>query len=440
MQPRRRLAAAVHRRLVIDRRRRVVVVEVDVVLARPDHLDRLAELFRQHGRFRAVVGLRFPAEAAAEQRHVTGDVLLVDAHRGGHRLLHRLRILRRRPDGDLAVAEFGDRRRRLHRRVRRQRRVVGGFEDLAAFGELRVDVAEIAEHLARLLRGRQQLFLERLRLEDAVRAVVPFDLELAPPLERRPRAVGDHGDAAERLEEVRRLERVQPDRLLDALHAFRGGIVDAADRAAEHRRVLDRRVDHAVAEDVEAELRLAGDDVLLVVGGGVLADEAPRGPRLELQHLALRHAQLGRRRHQRAVAEPAAARRVHHFVVLRRALGLGHSPLRRRRAHQHRPRRGAGMAERFVEVADRSRAVGVLVAVARIADALLDGDAAPVGVELVGRDLRQAGPDAGAHLGAVRHDEDRAVGPDAEIDARVEGRRLGLRAEGRGLRPRGLGE
>ena len=200
-------------------------------------------------------------------------------------------------------------------------------------------------------------------------------------------------------------------------------VVDAADRAAEHRRVLDRRVHHAVAEDVETELRLAGDDVLLVVGGGVLADEAPGASRLELQHLALRHAQLRRRRHQRAVAEPAAARRVHHFVVLRRALGLGHVPLRRRRAHQHRPRRGAGVAERFVEVADRSRAVGVLVAVARIADALLDGDPAPVRLELVGRHLRQRRPDAGAHLGSVRDDEDRAVGPDAEIDARVEGAR-----------------
>ena len=65
--------------LVIHRRRRVVVVEVDVVLARPDHLDRLAELLRQHRRFGRVVRLRFPAEAAAEQRHVAGDVLLVDA-------------------------------------------------------------------------------------------------------------------------------------------------------------------------------------------------------------------------------------------------------------------------------------------------------------------------------------------------------------------------
>ncbi len=342
--------------------------------------------------------------------------------RGGHRFLHRLRILRRRPDRDLAVEEFGDRRRRFHRRVRRQRRVVGGFEHLAAPGEFRVDVAEIAEDLARLLRRRQQLLLERLRLEPAVRAVVPIDLELPAALERRPGAVGDHGDAAERLEQVRRLERVQPHRLQNALHAFRAGIVHAADRAAEHRRVLDRRVDHAVAEDVETELRLAGDDVLLVVGGGVLADEAPGAARLELQHLALRHAQLRGRRHQRAVAEPAAARRVHHFVVLGRALGLGHAPLRRRRAHQHRPRRGAGVAERFVEVADRTGTVGILVAVARIADALLDGDPAPVRLQLVGRHLRQRRPDAGAHLGAMGHDEDRAVGPDAQIDARVEGR------------------
>src|SRR4029453_13652030 len=55
MHPGRRLAAAVHTRLVIDHRRRVVVVEANVVLSRPDHLDWLPELAREHCRFRRVV-------------------------------------------------------------------------------------------------------------------------------------------------------------------------------------------------------------------------------------------------------------------------------------------------------------------------------------------------------------------------------------------------
>ena len=222
MQPRRRLAAAVDRRLVIDRRRRVVVVEADVVLARPDHLDRLAELLRQHRRFRRVVRLRLAAEAAAEQRDVADDVLLVDAERRGHRVLHRLRILRRRPDRRLAVAEFGDRRRRLHRRVRRQRRVVGGLEHLAALGELGVDVAEIAERPCPAVCTVASICF--LNASDSNAPCAPSfhsTFSCSPALERRPRAVGDHRDAAERLEQVRRLERVERDRLLHALHRQR---------------------------------------------------------------------------------------------------------------------------------------------------------------------------------------------------------------------------
>ena len=222
VQPRRRLAAAVDRRLVIHRRRRVVVVETDVVFARPDHLDRLAELLRQHRRFGAIVRLRLAAEAAAEQRHVAGDVLLVDAQRRRHRFLHRLRILRRRPDRDLAVLEFGHRRRRLHRGVRRQRRVVGRLEHLAASWRTR----------RRRCRGCGRpcpacwtvaisCFLNASDSKRAVRAVVPLDLQLPAPLERRPGVVGDHRDAAERLEQMRRLERVERHRLLHALDAFR---------------------------------------------------------------------------------------------------------------------------------------------------------------------------------------------------------------------------
>ena len=157
LQPRGRPPAAVNGGLVIHRRGAVVVVELDVVLARPDDLDRLAELLRQDRRLGAVVRLRLAAEAAAEQRDVAGDVLLVDAERLGHGLLHGLRILRRRPHRDLAVAELGHRRRRLHRRVRRQRRVVHRLEHLAALRELGVDVADVVRDLAGLTHGRHHL-------------------------------------------------------------------------------------------------------------------------------------------------------------------------------------------------------------------------------------------------------------------------------------------
>jgi hypothetical protein len=122
------------------------------------------------------------------------------------------------------------------------------------------------------------------------------------------------------------------------------------------------------------------------------------------------------------------------------AFGLRHFPFGRRGGHEHRLGGRAGPAERLEEVADRARTVGVLVAVTRVADRLLDGDPAPIGLQLVGGHLRQRRPDAGPHLGTVRDDEDGAVGADAEVDARIERRRLGLRAERRRLGPDGLGQ
>jgi hypothetical protein len=120
---------------------------------------------------------------------------------------------------------------------------------------------------------------------------------------------------------------------------------------------------------------------------------------------------------------------VHDLVVPGDALGARHTPLPCGRRHQHRFRRGASVPERLVEVADRSRPVGVLIAVAGVADALLDRHAAPVGVELVGGHLGQRGTDPGAHLGAMSDDEDRAIGADAEIHARIQRRRFRLGPE-----------
>ena len=367
-------------------------------------------------------------------------VLLVDAEGRGHRVLHRLRILRRRPQDRPVPLDLGDGSRRLHRGVRSHRRVITRLDDLAALGELRVDVAVVAEDLAGLRDRCLQRLLVRLGRERRIRAVVPLDLQRPTALQHRPRVVANHRDAAERLEAVRRLERVERHRLLHAAHLLRGRVVDAPHGAAEHRRVLDRGVDHAFTEHVEPELRLAGDDVLLVVGGRVLAHELPGRAVLEADGFALRHRQLGCRRHQRAVVQRAAGRLVHDLVVPRDALAARDAPLPRGRRHQHRPRRGAGVPERLVEIADRPRAVGVLIAVARVANALLDGHAAPVGVELVGGHLRQRRPDAGAHLGAMGDDEDRAVGTDAEIHARIQRRRLGLGPERRLLREQGRGQ
>jgi hypothetical protein len=226
-------------------------------------------------------------------------------------------------------------------------------------------------------------------------------------------------------------------------HAFyreRGGVVDRLHLAADDRGMLDRGEHHTVTIDVEAELRLAGGDIAEVVNVLLFADVLPVCLGFEAQLLGLRHRQLGSGRHELAVPQAASRSAVHDVVVLCRDLGGRHSPLRGRGAHEHDARRRTGAAEGVVEITNRSRTVGVLVAVRGVAESLLDAHAAPVGVQFVGGHERQRGADAGAHLRTVGDDEDRAVGFDPEIDARVERRALRARFDRRVLRPDGLGQ
>ncbi len=111
---------------------------------------------------------------------------------------------------------------------------------------------------------------------------------------------------------------------------------------------------------------------------------------------------------------------MHHFVVLRLDLADIDTPLRRRGLFQHPPRSRAALPHRLDEMAQAARAVGVLVAVfLLVAGRLLDMDAGPVGLELVGHHHRQAGARAGAHLGAMIDDGHDAAGVDRDKDMRI---------------------
>jgi hypothetical protein len=75
------------------------------------------------------------------------------------------------------------------------------------------------------------------------------------------------------------------------------------------------------------------------------------------------------------------------------------------RLFQHGAGRGAGSAHGHEVVAERARAVRVLIAEASlIADGLRHPHLGPIGFELVGDDHRDRGPDPLAHLGAVAGD------------------------------------
>ena len=82
----------------LDRDRMVEAV-VDVVLARPDHLDRgAAHFLRDERRLDREIGLRLAPEAAAEQRHIDRDLLGREAERLRHQIVRGLRALHARPD------------------------------------------------------------------------------------------------------------------------------------------------------------------------------------------------------------------------------------------------------------------------------------------------------------------------------------------------------
>jgi hypothetical protein len=76
VQPRDRLALRVEASLEVLDGDRVVVGIVQIVVARPGHLDRLAvHRLGEDGRLDGVVGFRLASEAAAEQRDVHGHVV-----------------------------------------------------------------------------------------------------------------------------------------------------------------------------------------------------------------------------------------------------------------------------------------------------------------------------------------------------------------------------
>ena len=88
---------------VLDRDR-VIVGMVQVVVARPHHLDRLAAgLAREQRRLGREVALALAAEAAAQQRDVDRHLVGRQVEPLGHVVAHRLRALERAPQLAAAV-------------------------------------------------------------------------------------------------------------------------------------------------------------------------------------------------------------------------------------------------------------------------------------------------------------------------------------------------
>ena len=200
-------------------------IAVNIVFAAPYYLHRLAQLFRKNGGFRHLVRLRLASEAAAQQRDVTSHIFFLDAEHARNGLLHRLRILRRCPCQHFSVAIFGDGDGRFHGNVRQMRSVVLGLDNRSTLGKCRVHIADVANNFARLPGRCFERLAECRGVVLRVRTAIPFDLQTLASLECGKGVVGNHGDATQRLELVRRFESVDGQSFLNAGHFERGLVI-----------------------------------------------------------------------------------------------------------------------------------------------------------------------------------------------------------------------
>ena len=304
-------------------------------------------------------------------------------------------------------------------------------------------VALVAHCLARRARRRLQRLAVGGRVVRGVRAVVPFDLQRIAALAGGPGIARDDGNAAQRLEGRRALHGGNLHDLQHAGNGERLGAVHAAHPSAHHGRTRDHGIHHAGQPHVHAVGGLAFADGFQVDEADLfLADVPELGPGLQLEGVAGRHGLFGGVDGQVAIRQAAPRGQVHHLMLLGLDLADGHGPARGCGSFQHLPGRRAHAPHRHQEVAHAARAVHVLVAVARLVGGRLDDlHALPARLHFVGHHHGQAGAYARAHLGAVRHDGDGAIGGDADEDERIvhgaAGHAVGAVLAGLGLRGRG---
>ena len=160
--PRDNLAGRVESRLEVVVAGRAIEVVGQVVLPRPEQLDRRAvHLARNPRGFGHVVVQDAASEAAAHAHEVHGDVAVADAERLGNHLPAFARRLTADPHLELAVLEMRGAVLRLERGMREEGIVVGRFNRLRRAAERASGVAIVIERdVRRLIRRR---FKEGLR-------------------------------------------------------------------------------------------------------------------------------------------------------------------------------------------------------------------------------------------------------------------------------------
>ena len=408
------VAVAIQPRAQPALRDRPVEVVRHILLARPDQLHRTpGNLFRdQHGLARVVL-LAAPAETTAEMQLVHLHIGQLHAGRLGRRGKRGVAILRRHPDLHLAVGELRRAVHRLHRGVGEERRGIVRLHHLRRAGEccLHIAVLLAERRLLRVEAGLQQ-GRDLRAVHGGAGALVPHDRQRGERGLRLVPLVGHHRDRVV----------VHRDDLPHARHRFDLVGIEGFQRAAEHRALRDRRVQHVGQLHVDREYLLAGQLLDRIQPLHALADDRPLRRRLQL-HLG-RHRQLRRIGGDLAVAQRPAARRMGDHAVRRRAFRRRHIPPLRRRRDQHGASRRAALAHIVHRAADAAAAAGGHVAPGALGGEIgigrniLGAHMLPVGVEFIGDELREAGERALAHLRAGNAHDGGVVGADHHPDAK----------------------
>ncbi len=173
-----------------------IEVVLNVVLACPQQLHRNPGLPGNPRRLDHVVVSEASAKAPAATYDVDRNVFRCDLHRRGDELPPRLRILRRRPDLELAVAVARGAVHGLESGVGEERILVCRLHYRGA-SECRVHIAVVTQ---RALRRRGKVLggfcVERGGALRGCRMLAPRDTQALPSRASGPPAVGDDGYAA----------------------------------------------------------------------------------------------------------------------------------------------------------------------------------------------------------------------------------------------------
>ncbi len=389
-----------------------IKIVTNVILARPDDLDRSMGIAGDQGSFDGVVLNKAAAEASTDEGDVDFDALaghaqsLSDGLRGGAGNLCG------RPELAFAVADMSGAIRRFHRSVRQEGDFVDRFELFGRAGMGLLEVPIAAQHGAF---GGNQLheFLAQacggfLRVLD----FVPLDFKCSASLHRGPGGIGEHGNAGAGIvaaagaglvaELMRQMRRLQFDDGADAGHFADFFGVGGSNGAAVDGAALHGGDEHSGNARVNAEARGTIYFLRRVGAESRFADDSKAGG--IFQRRIGRRLKLCRGGEKLRIGEASGRAGMMDGTIFRTTFGMRDVPFDGGSGDEHFASGGAGFAQIFVGSSNAKAAAGELIAVLGIEVGLNDLHAAPIAAKFFRNEHGESGANTLAHFGLAAPD------------------------------------